>query len=359
MQLISADKIFTGTGWLTNHAIAIENNRIIDIISTPDNAIHFSNAFIAPAFIDLQIYGAGNKLFSAFPETDALEKLVAYCNAGGTALCMPTIATNTYDVFYKCIDAVKEYWANGGNGILGLHIEGPWINEAKRGAHVQACIHVPTVTQVKQLLEYGKDVIKMITLAPEICSQQIIDLIHSYGIVVSAGHSNATYAEATAAFNDGITTATHLYNAMSALQHRSPGMVGAILNHHKVMCSIIPDGHHVDFAAVTIAKKSMQDRLFVITDAVTETKKGFYQHQFGNYKYESDGVLSGSALTMREAVKNLVQHCDIDLGEALNMCSLYPAKVMGIDKEFGIIKSGAIANLVVMNNNLQVLKLIA
>ncbi len=358
MQIISADKIFTGRQWLTNHAIVIENNRIKEIIAATETAHHFANAFIAPAFIDLQIYGAGEKLFAVYPEKDALEKLVAYCRSGGAAYCMPTVATNTYQTFYKCIDAVKDYWNSGGTGILGLHIEGPWISAAKKGAHIEDCIHSPTTKQVKDLLEYGKDVIKIITLAPEVCSQQIIDLILSYNIIVSAGHSNATYEEATQAFNNGITTATHLYNAMSPLQHRSPGMVGAILNHNKVMSSIIPDGHHLDFAAVRIAKQIMKERLFVITDAVTETTEGYYPHHFAGDKYESNGILSGSALTMSKAVKNLVQHCGIELSEALRMCSLYPAQVMKMEKEYGVLQTGAVASMLVMNENFEVVDMI-
>lgn len=358
MQIFSADKIFTGNEWLENKAVVVDGNKVKEIIPASENATHFPNAFIAPAFIDLQIYGAGKKLFAIYPEKDALVKLVDYCRSGGAAFCMPTVATNHYDAFYKCIDAVKSYWQDGGTGILGLHIEGPWINKAKRGAHVEECIHSSTVEQAKELLDYGKGVIKIITLAPEVCSKEIIDLIHSYNIVVSAGHSNATYEEATAAFDNGIKTATHLYNAMSALQHRSPGMVGAILNHDKVMCSIIPDGHHVDYAAIHLAKKIMNERLFVITDAVTETTEGHYPHQFAGDKYESNGILSGSALTMAKAVKNLVQHCNIELLEALRMCSYYPARLMGMESEYGIIKPGAAASLVVMNNNFEVIEMI-
>src|SRR5204863_7695517 len=131
--------------------------------------------------------------------------------------------------------------------------------------------------EVKELLEYGKDVIKMITLAPEICNEKVIDYILSSNIIISAGHSNATYKEAKNAFQHGIRTATHLYNAMSPLQHREPGLVGAIFDSN-VMASIIPDGHHVDYAAIRIAKNILGDRSFVITDAVTETKQGYYQH---------------------------------------------------------------------------------
>lgn len=355
MQILSADKIFTGREWLSNQAIVIENNRIKAIIPATDNATHFSNAFIAPAFIDLQIYGAGGKLLAVYPEKASLAKLVEYCRGGGAPYCMPTVATHPYETFYQCIDAVKDYRNSGGTGVLGLHIEGPWISAAKRGAHVEACIHAPSVEQARQLLEYGKDVIRIITLAPEVCSREVIDLILSYGIIISAGHSNATYEQATTSFNNGVAAATHVYNAMSPLQHRNPGMVGAIMDHDKVMGSIIPDGHHVDYAAVRIAKQVMKERLFVITDAVTETSEGYYPHHLAGDKYESNGILSGSALTMVRAVKNLVQHCNIALSEALRMCSLYPARLLQREHELGIIQPRAIAALAVMNDNFEVL----
>jgi N-acetylglucosamine-6-phosphate deacetylase len=357
MQFYSADKIFTGEEWLQDHAVAVNNNRIDDIL--PLSAIkgpvkYFDNSIIAPAFIDLQIYGAGGKLLAVYPEKDSLIKLVDYCRTGGAAYCMPTVATNTYETFYKCIDAIRDYWNSGGTGVLGLHIEGPWISKDKRGAHIAEFIHTPTLKQVKELLEYGKGIIKIITLAPEVCSKEIIDCILSYGVVISAGHSNASYEQATNAFNNGVTAATHLYNAMSPLQHRSPGIVGAIMDHPSVMSSIIPDGYHVDYAAIRIAKQVMQERLFAITDAVTETDSGSYPHQLAGDKYESSGILSGSALTMAKAVKNLVQHCNIELGEALRMCSLYPARVMGLQNRLGMIKKNYEAAIVVIDNDYKV-----
>jgi N-acetylglucosamine-6-phosphate deacetylase len=361
MQFYSADKIFTGYEWLQNHAVAVNNNRIEDIL--PLSAIkepvkYFDNSIIAPAFIDLQIYGAGGKLLAVYPEKDSLIKLVDYCRSGGAAYCMPTVATNTYDTFYNSIDAIKDYWNSGGEGVLGLHIEGPWISIDKRGAHIAEFIHTPTLRQVKELLEYGKGVIKIITLAAEVCNKEIIDCILPYGVVISAGHSNATYDEATMGFNNGIVAATHLYNAMSPLQHRSPGMVGAIMDHSSVMSSIIPDGHHVDYAAIRIAKQVMKERLFAITDAVTETASGSYPHQLAGDKYESSGILSGSALTMAKAVKNLMQHCHIDLAEAFRMCSLYPARVMGLQNRMGCIKKDYEAALVVMDNSFNVITLL-
>jgi N-acetylglucosamine-6-phosphate deacetylase len=356
----AADKLFTGTKWLSQQAVVVSDGKIADIVpidSLADKNIT-KHPIIAPAFIDIQIYGAAGKLFSVYPEADSLQKLYQYCSDGGASHFQPTVATNSHDVFYKCIDAVKDYWNKGGKGCIGLHVEGPWIHPLKKGAHLESFIHSPTVEEVKELLEYGNGVITMITLAPEVCSREVVELIKSYNVIISAGHSNASYEEASAAFNSGIPAATHLYNAMSALQHRAPGMVGAIFDHPTVMSSIVPDGFHVDFAAIRIAKKIMGERLFAITDAVTETSDGPYPHHLSDDRYESNNILSGSALTMVKCLRNLVQKVGIDLDEALRMVSLYPAQVMKQDAALGKIEKGYEANLVTMNEFLEVRSII-
>ncbi|MBN8836759.1 MAG: N-acetylglucosamine-6-phosphate deacetylase [Sphingobacteriia bacterium] len=350
MKTYSAHKIFTGTEWLHDHSIITENELIVDVVPTENIGTASTQLYstLIPSFIDIQIYGAHEKLLAVYPEADSLFRLYEYCKDGGALHFCPTVATNSNEVFFKCIDAVRDYWKQGGKGCLGLHIEGPWINAAKRGAHIESFIYKPTVYDVKTLLEYGKGVIKIITLAPEVCTEEVIGLIQSHGIIISAGHSNATYTEATTAFNKGIYAATHLYNAMSPLQHREPGLVGAIFNHSKVRASIIPDGYHVDYAAICIAKKIMKERLFVITDAVTATANGPYPHQLVGDKYESNGTLSGSALNMKKAVQNLVTHCGIGLEEAFRMCSLYPAQVLNING-LGKIEKGYMASFIEWN----------
>lgn len=356
LTIVTAHKIFTGQNWLTDHSLIVINGIIADIVPSAEinQNSYQQETFntLVPAFIDIQIYGAHERLLAVFPDADALFKLYDYCSKGGALHFMPTVATNSSTVFFECIDAVKDYWKKGGKGCLGLHIEGPWINKIKRGAHIESFIHSPSVEEVKALLEYGKGVIKIVTIAPEVCSEEVIRLIQSYNVIISAGHSNATYQQAMQGFDKGIPAITHLYNAMSSLQHREPGLVGAAFNHSSVMASIIPDGHHVDFVAVKIAKKMMQERLFVITDAVTETTEGYYPHHLAGDKYESNNILSGSALTMMKAVKNLVQYCAVDLDEALRMCSLYPAKVLGLDHELGKLAKGYKASFVELESEI-------
>ncbi|MER3464743.1 MAG: N-acetylglucosamine-6-phosphate deacetylase [Chitinophagaceae bacterium] len=363
LKAYKADKIFTGNQWLIDHAIITRDGIIESVVSRNelDGSIeieNFADNFLAPAFIDLQIYGAHGKLLAVYPTADALFALNDYCTKGGATLFLPTVATNSIEVFHQCIDAVKVYWQQGGKGVFGLHLEGPWISKEKRGAHIEAFIHYPSIDEVKTLLAYGDGVIKMITLAPEVCSDEVIECIKSKNIIISAGHSNATYQQATTAFDNGVPTATHLYNAMSPLQHREPGMVGAIFNHVKVYSSVIPDGYHVDYGAIQIAKKIMGGRLFVITDAVTETSKGAYPHQLERDRYTANGTLSGSALTMHKAFYNLVKYVAVDVAEALRMCSLYPAQVLKCDDRYGKIAPGYTEQFVVIDNDLNLIKTI-
>lgn len=353
-QIVAAEKLFTGSDWLLNHAMVVEENHIHSIvpIMSLNKKPAYQYSYVIPALIDLQIYGAGGQLLSVFPTMEALQFLQDYCIKGGAAWFQPTVATNSHEVIYACINAVRQFQQQPNNRCIGLHVEGPWINPEKRGAHLSEYIYQPNKEQVTSLLEYGKGVITMITLAPEIVSSDLVEYIQSKGIVVSAGHSNADYATATKAFNEGITTATHLYNAMSPLQHRAPGMVGAIFNHPTVNCSIVPDGYHVDFEAIQIAKKQLGERLFAITDAVTETESGPYPHLLNGDKYEANGILSGSALTMLTCLQKLHWHAKIELGEAIRMCSLYPARVMQKENISGMLKPGQKADWIALDAQL-------
>lgn len=358
-KFYTADHIFTGVEQLPNHAIIVQNGLIENVlpaISLPKGTkVESHSSLLAPAFIDIQIYGAGKKLFSAFPSPDTLQTMYEHCLSGATHFFLPTVSTNTSEVFYKCINAVKEYQEKGGKGVIGLHIEGPWINKLKRGAHIEKFIHSPDVKEVTDLLEYGKGVIKIITLAPEVCSKEIVDLIQSYGVIVSAGHSNSTFKEATHAFDNGIHLVTHLFNAMSPMHHREAGLAGAVMQHSTVMSSIIADGHHVDFEVIKIAKKLIQQRLFLITDAVTETTKGDYCHKLEGDKYTFNGILSGSAITMLQSVKNCILKVGIDVNEALRMASLYPAKVLGLDHHYGMIQKGYKETFIRLDKNMDLI----
>lgn len=351
-QKLSANRLFTGNEWLTNVVLEVADGQLVAIRCDQPGPHEF--ALIAPSFIDLQLYGAEGRLLSVFPDAATIHAIKRFCEAGGATHFQPTVATNSPEVMQACINAVRSYWQEGGEGCIGLHLEGPWIHPQKRGAHLEAFIQRGTMAAAHALLKEGGDVISMITLAPECCDEGVIELLLSAGIIVSAGHSNASYEDATNAFNNGISTATHLYNAMSSLQHRSPGMVGAIMDHDSVCCSIIPDGHHVDAAAIRIAQKVMGERLFMITDAVTDTDSGPYQHQQSGDKYVSAGTLSGSMINMAEGVRILVNQAGISKEDALRMASLYPARIMNRKNLAGTIEVGQPLNAVILNDQLLV-----
>ena len=356
-------KIFDGESCHTGRSLLIDKGQVVGIVPEAEipsdvKVENLEGNWLAPAFIDLQIYGGNGKLFSQETTVECLSATYDYCRSGGAGYFFITLATNTLEKFLEAIEVVRDYWKKGGKGLLGLHLEGPYLNPVKRGAHLAELIKKPTRDEVASLLKAGEGIIKMITIAPECCDPAIISLLREQGILVSAGHSNATYAEARSAFNSGIPAATHLYNAMSPLQHRAPGMVGAILDHEEVKSSIVCDGIHVDFAAARIAKKIMGHRLFYITDAVTETTGGLYTHLFKKDHYElPDGTLSGSALTMIQCVNNGVQHLDISWEESLRMATCYPAALVH-DRKIGLLRKGYEAGLVVLNDHGQVLKLL-
>lgn len=352
---IYINRLFTGSEWLHSVRLTINEGRVTAITPAAQKDSDEWIPLLAPAFIDLQLYGAEGRLLSVYPAAETIHAIRRACEKGGATHFQPTVATNSREVFLNCIDAVKAYWQQGGEGCIGLHVEGPWIHPAKKGAHLEQYIEKGTLETVASLLEAGKGVISMVTLAPECCDEAVVALLMRAGVMVSAGHSNASYEQATRAFNRGIPVATHLFNAMSALQHRSPGMVGAILDHASAKASVIPDGHHVDYAAIRIAKKIMGDRLFMITDAVTDTNAGPYQHRRVGNKFESAGVLSGSMITMAEGVNNLIEQVGIGEDEALRMASLYPASVMGRADITGKIVVGEKLYAVMMSEDRTVL----
>jgi N-acetylglucosamine-6-phosphate deacetylase len=352
-----ADRVFTGTEWIDDAAVRVKEGIIQQVGRAADEAGYSDSlrieGWLVPAYIDAQVYGAAGRLFSQFPQPDTLQRMHEVFSAEGTCLFQPTLATNQPGVLRAAIDAVRQYWQQGGQGVHGLHLEGPWLNSKRAGAHVREWMHAPTEEEVQDLLDYGSEVITMVTLAPEICSEKVIRMLLERGIIVSAGHSDLDYEGACDAFDRGITAVTHLFNAMSPLHHRAPGLPGAVLMHERVCSSIIPDGLHVDYAMVKLAGRLMGSRLFAITDAVTETSEGPYRHQHAGNRFECNGTLSGSALSMHQAMTNLVQHGGFSLEEALRMCSLYPAKVLGIDHQYGRIAPLQAARMVVLTPGLE------
>ncbi|MGS2762800.1 N-acetylglucosamine-6-phosphate deacetylase [Sinomicrobium sp. M5D2P9] len=356
-------KVFTGTTTETEKAVLVKDGIIEAVIPFGEIPPEYrredlEGMYIAPAFVDLQIYGGDGKLFSDVLSVASLQATYDYCLRGGCSHFMITLATNTREKFIKGLEVAGEYIRGGGKGLLGVHLEGPYINPDKRGAHLRECVRFPDTEEIELFVEKGQGLFKMMTLAPEQCDEKILRLLQEKGILLSAGHSNATYVEAMRGFDMGISAATHLFNAMSPFHHREPGLPGAVMDHPRVMASIVCDGVHVDYAAVRTAKKIMGDRLFFITDAVTETSEGEYRHLFHKDRYVlPDGTLSGSSLNMIECIRNAVNHVGIPVDEALRMASAYPAKLLG-DNILGRIAKGCRADMVVLDADLKIRRMI-
>lgn len=343
---------------LQHQAILISDGIIRGFVNDHDvpreyKILDAENALVAPAFIELQIYGSGGNLFSAFPTTDTLRQMDADLLSKGHGGFLACLATNSPEVFNQAIDAAKAYRAES-KVFLGLHIEGPYLNPKRLGAHVAAYVKKASLDEVKSLIERADGIVKMMTVAAELQDDEVIQYLLDQGIVLSLGHSDANFAQATAAYNKGISTTTHLFNAMPSIHHRAPSLPSAVFNHSTAMASIIADGMHVDFEVLRFAKKVMGERLFLITDAVTACATGAYQHRLVDGKFVMpDGTLSGSAITMLDAIRNCVQYCGIALPEALRMASLYPARVMGLDAVSGEIAVGKGADLILLNKALE------
>lgn len=355
-KVLTNAQIFTGRELLNNKSILIEDGRISKLINDTEipqgaEVTDCGGSMISPGLLELQIYGGGGHLFSAHTNGKALHAIADAIVAGGTTGFLITLATNSMEVFMEAIRVVRDH---PHPAVLGLHLEGPYINPEKRGAHIEEYVKVPERAEVEMLIREAGGVVKMMTLAPEVASPEIIRLLTENGIIVSAGHSSATFAQASAGFEQGISCTTHLFNAMSPFHHRDTGLPGATFRSDTVRASIIADGIHVDYQAVAVAKKIMKERLFLITDAIEESLEGPYIHVRQPDRFTlPDGTLSGSSLTLLQAIANCVRYADIPLEEAIRMASLYPAEIIG-RPDLGLIEPGAKADLLVFNKDFQV-----
>lgn len=341
MRIISANRIFTGHEWLYQHEIHVENERIVAIRPVKSIAdIQYKDGFVCPGFIDLQVYGGGGILFSNHQTVESIQKTYEEHLATGTQFFQITLNCSPKESMWKAISACQAYLAQGGKGLIGLHLEGPFFNPIRRGAHNEAFVQKPSIPFIQEIVERAKTLPIYMTIAPEMFEEEVLDFIIASPIKLSIGHSDATQVQAQSAFDKGINCVTHLFNAQSQWQSRALGVVGTtFLN--DAWASIIVDGLHCDYDSVRLAKEIKKDRLFLITDAVTEDLSGPYHFTKTNNKFTNDqGTLSGSALTMLEAIHNCVNHAGIPLEEAIRMSTVYPAEVANLSHEIGSIEVG-------------------
>ncbi|ELP5716444.1 N-acetylglucosamine-6-phosphate deacetylase [Enterobacter asburiae] len=373
MYALTHGRIYTGHEILDDHAIVIADGlieRVCPLAELPPEIEQRSlnGAVISPGFIDVQLNGCGGVQFNDTADAVTVETLEIMQKANEKSGCtsyLPTLITSSDDLMKQGIRVMREYLAKHPNQALGLHLEGPWLNMVKKGTHNPDYVRKPDAELVDYMCA-NADVIVKVTLAPEMTGTDVISKLAGAGIIVSAGHSNATLKEAKAGFRAGITFATHLYNAMPYITGREPGLVGAILDEPDVYCGIIADGMHVDYANIRNAKRLKGDKLCLVTDATAPAGANIEQFIFaGKTIYyrnglcvDENGTLSGSSLTMIEGVRNLVEHCGIALDEVLRMATLYPARAMGVDKQLGGIAPGMVANLTAFTHDYKIIKTI-
>ncbi len=361
-------RIFTGDRFLDDHAVLIDGPHIAALLALGDVPADvprqmLAGGLLAPGFIDVQVNGGGGVLFNDTPDAPSLAQLAqAHARYGTTAL-LPTFITDGADRMQTALTAVAEAQALGTPGILGIHLEGPFLSPARKGAHEAKHIRPLTEADAAALIACPLRPL-LLTLAPEMVSPALIHRLTAGGITVSLGHTEASYAVAMAAADAGARGVTHLFNAMSPLSHRAPGTVGAALDHGGLWGGIIADGHHVHPAALRVALRAKRGsaRLFLVTDAMPtagDSGDNFLlngrrvMRRDGALTLE-DGTLAGSDLTMDAALRFTVAQLGVGLDEALRMASLYPALFLGLDGSHGRIAPGYRADLVLLEADLSV-----
>ncbi len=338
------NRVFTGHQWLENQAISIEDGHITSIQNESGG---IADGFLVPGFIDLQVYGGGGILFSNHQTEAAIQATFDDHAIKGTVAFQITLNCSPKSSIWAAIQACKSY---RGKGLVGLHLEGPFFNPLKRGAHLEAFVQEPTMEFVQEIIDRTQGLPTYMTLAPEMFAPEVLTLLMNSHIMCSMGHSDATFEQAQQA---GIKRITHLFNAMSQWQSRALGLVGASFR-SDAWTSIIADGLHCDFESLRLAKQLKGEKLFLITDAVTHDESGPYVFTKNGARFTNEtGVLSGSALTMDEAIRNCVNKAGISIEEAIRMASVYPAEVANLT-DLGSIEVGKRACFVELNAALEV-----
>jgi N-acetylglucosamine-6-phosphate deacetylase len=326
--------------------------------------IDLDGRLLLPGFVDTQVNGGGGVLFNDKPTVETIDEIGRIHRQFGTTAFLPTLVSDDLAVVADAISATRDAIAAGVPGVLGIHIEGPFLNEERKGVHDAGKIRYLDEDAFRLLTRPtgGKT---LLTLAPEKTTPRMIRALAEAGVVVSAGHSNATYAEVRAALDNGLTGFTHLFNAMSPMTVREPGVVGAALDDQDSWCSIIVDGHHVDPVVLRLALRcKRRDRFVLVTDAMPSV--GAEQKSFSllgktitvkdGVCVDEDGTLAGSNIDMATAVRNAVRLLHVGITDAVRMASYYPADFLGLSREFGRIAPGYRANLVIADDELNVLE---
>ncbi|QXT39497.1 N-acetylglucosamine-6-phosphate deacetylase [Gymnodinialimonas ceratoperidinii] len=367
--MTTPDRIFARRLYAGGGAAPLEN-RIVEMRDGVVQSVTGAEApsglpaydLVAPGFIDLQINGAADVQFNFEPTAQAAATIAAGAREGGTAHVLPTFITAEGQSYRAAISAVREAMAERLPGVLGVHLEGPFLSPERPGIHPAEAIRVMAEDDIAAVEAAAADMPVLLTLAPECHDPGVISRLAQAGVHVFAGHSAASADQIAAAEAAGLRGATHLFNAMSQLSGREPGVVGAVMFSDKLYAGIIVDGHHVDWRNVALAAREMEGRLCLVTDAML-TLAGQSQGfdllgkaitLDGDRLTDKTGRLAGAHVDMITCVRNMVTHCGADLATALHMASGIPAEALGLQDSLGRIAAGYRASLTCLNEALEV-----
>jgi N-acetylglucosamine-6-phosphate deacetylase len=358
MEALANARVLLDEGFAEGRVVLVENGRIVAIVAPSDprcavaRTRDLAGALLVPGFVDVQVNGGGGVLFNDDPSVDTIRTIARAHRRFGTTSLLPTLISDDLAVLARAIDAVREAIASV-PGVAGVHLEGPFLSEARKGTHDASKFRTLDREAVRLL----------VTLAPEETTPETIAALVRAGVIVSAGHTNATYAGMRAALDAGVTGFTHLFNAMSPFTHREPGVVGAALHDAASWCGIIVDGHPVSPVALQVALRCKRaERFMLVTDAMSSVGTGIDSFMLQGKRIlvrdgrcvDENGMLCGSALDMAGAVRNTVSMLGVPLEQALRMASTYPAAFLGLDSGIGRIAPGYRANLVATDANLTI-----
>jgi N-acetylglucosamine-6-phosphate deacetylase len=380
MIALTADCLFTPLDVIENPLVLIEDGRIAEIASRPNRSIppqarhvDLPGAVLSPGFLDIHIHGAaGYDVMEA--DAAGLAAVAGFLVQHGVTSYFPTTVTASDEVTLRALDALataiekdaRDATATGARP-LGIHLEGPFLSHARRGVHPTALLQEPTLARFDRFWGAARGHIKIMTIAPELSGAlEVIAEASRRGVCVSLGHSDADYAATLRGVEAGARHATHTFNAMRALGHRDPGILGAVLTDARVSADIIADGIHLDPAIVRLfLKLKGAERSVLITDGISATGMPDGHYQLGPLEVEvkdgrclSNGSLAGSVLTMDLAVRNVMAFAGWSLAQAVRLATQNPARTAGIGGLTGTLVPGAAADIVVLSPNGQVLQTI-
>lgn len=361
-------QVLTDRGFVRDRAVLLEGATISALASASDSRVRnaarhdLGGRYLVPGFIDCQVNGGGGALFNEAPTVATIRRIGAAHRRFGTTGFLPTLISDDVEVMRSAIDAVAQALHEQVPGVLGIHLEGPFLAAERKGVHDATKFRVPDAALIDLVASPGAGR-TLLTVAPERVSPQVIAQLAAQGVIVSLGHTAATYIQARAAFDAGARGVTHLYNAMSPLQSREPGVVGAALEDSRSWCGLVLDGEHVHPAAVRVALAAKpRGKIMLVTDAMPPVGSNATSFELYGERIEvRDGVLrnqagalAGSCLDMASAVRNAVRLLGVDLDEAVRMASTYPATFLGREQSIGSIAAGKRADFVVLNEDLSV-----